>query len=152
LTVTCSITRNTWMKPIIYGWLNLLHPFIKSKADEVLDEQISNLLTVEHFVQFVDLITDAFLQLHSNQKSTQSSDNPPKSSAATQTEDSGFNHFSKSVICWTIRQLFDVAHLINGSKENRDQIIPFFVDILDVFVHELCPEVSEAMLERKSPE
>lgn len=145
------VNRASWLESIIIGWGQLFRPILKPKFDKFLDEKLHELLTLDTFIEIVDLITRTFIasqSVSSDADSESSYQNKPNLESPTHTfnfnlmkdQDPSLTFTSKLIQIfskWMILNAFDYPQIVTSIHTNKDEFVLFFVDVLDVLVREL---------------
>ncbi|CAG7817080.1 unnamed protein product [Allacma fusca] len=149
------INNHIWVRPVLTGWLQHLRPCIKPFFDRSLQHQLRQHLSIGTCVYLIDLVTDAFLTGIVSTSEVPSQPEPVnlqiQDSDPTETRQNEENEriakIQQSLItlsCRFLSEFIDPVTLTEMIQDNEDEIILFFVDLLDLLVNHVCGTPAEA--------
>ncbi|ODM90993.1 hypothetical protein Ocin01_15689 [Orchesella cincta] len=163
--VTSSMRNCPIASPFLSGLANFLKPYLMPVFNDQLDQNLSEILSVDLLVSVVDLIASVFEEPSDESFSNGNceSQDVPTSSAhsspanATQEDKDSHHHHASCTTCDQnikssiqsfltylldsfIVKMIDLDYFVKSCRKNRDYIFLFFVDVLDVLVREIVEE------------
>lgn len=123
------------LNPMLHSLYQFFYPFLKTQFNQRVQEKLVELLTVDLFADTVDLITDAFIQMHMSHE--MESDAPNSTATTCDAMNSKHSHIFLYIFSLLRKFVINESKIIQDFEKNPDTILLFFVDLLDILVQEV---------------